>query len=370
MTTEQIYTVVNSAATQALGSGAIAAIDTASFVSLGNAVLSSATNTEAFLNTLAQRIGRTIISYRKYRNKMANLMLSDFEYGAILQKIKIAMPTAEEDESYDLVDGQSVDHYKVSKPQVTQKLFVTRSPFQFKITIQRVHLKEAFTNETAMGGFIAAVFGEVQNAIEFALENLGRSCYANYIAEVGGTSREIKLVTEFNALTGGSVTAANALANKDFLNYAFRRINEHIDYFQDMSVQFNDGTATRHTQKADLRIKLLSPFVRAAETVTQYAAFHNSLVDVDGVYDAVSYWQSAQTRDRVIAARASDDVETTVSNVIGVMHDRDALGIYQMSEEIATTPLNASGLYYNQVYHLRELWMNDLSENFIIFTLN
>lgn len=369
MTTEQIYTVVNSAATQALGSGAIAAIDTASFVSLGNAVLSSATNTEAFLNTLAQRIGRTIISYRKYRNKMGNLMLSDFEYGAILQKIKIAMPTAEEDESYGLVDGQSVDHYKVSKPVVTQKLFVTRSPFQFKITIQRVHLKEAFTNETAMGGFIAAVFGEVQNAIEFALENLGRGCYANYIAEVGGTSREIKLVTEFNGL-GGSVTAATALTNKDFLNYAFRRINEHIDYFQDMSTMFNDGTATRHTPKADLRIKLLSPFVRAAETVTQYAAFHDSLVDVDGVYDAVSYWQSAQTRDKVIAARASDDVETTVSNVIGVMHDRDALGIYQMSEEIATTPLNASGLYYNQVYHLRELWMNDLSENFIIFTLN
>lgn len=370
MTTEQIYTVVNSAATQALGTGAIAAIDTASFVSLGNAVLSSATNTEAFLNTLAQRIGRTIISYRKYRNKMANLMLSDFEYGAILQKIKIAMPTAEEDESYDLVDGQSVDHYKISKPQVTQKLFVTRSPFQFKITIQRVHLKEAFTNETAMGGFIAAVFGEVQNAIEFALENLGRGCYANYIAEVGGTAREIKLVTEFNTLTGGSVTAANALANKDFLNYAFRRINEHIDYFQDMSTLFNDGTATRHTPKADLRIKLLSPFVRAAETVTQYAAFHDTLVDVDGVYDAVSYWQSAQNRSQIKVQRSSDDAETTVSNIIGVMHDRDALGIYQMSEEIATTPLNASGLYYNQVYHLRELWMNDLSENFIIFTLN
>ena len=370
MTTEQIYTVVNSAATQALGSGAIAAIDTASFVSLGNAVLSSATNTEAFLNTLAQRIGRTIISYRKYRNKMGNLMLSDFEYGAILQKIKVAMPTAEEDESYGLVDGQSVDHYKVAKPAVTQKLFVTRSPYQFKITIQRIHLKEAFTNETAMGGFIAAVFGEVQNAIEFALENLGRGCYANYIAEVGGTAREIKLVTEFNALTGGSVTAANALANKDFLNYAFRRINEHIDYFQDMSTMFNDGTATRHTPKADLRIKLLSPFVRAAETVTQYAAFHDTLVDVDGVYDAVSYWQGAQNRSQVKVQRASDDAETTVSNVIGVMHDRDALGIYQISEEVATTPVNAAGLYYNQYYHEKQLWFNDLSENFVIFTLN
>ena len=185
MTTEQIYTVVNGAAAQALGTGAIAAVDTASFVSLGNSVLSSSVNTEAFLNTLAQRIGRTIISYREYKNKFRDMVLNDFEYGAILQKIKVAMPSAEEDESYDLTDGQSVDHYKVSKPVVTQKLFVTRSPYQFKITIQREHLKEAFTSESAMGGFIAAIFGEVRNAIEFALENLGRGCYANYIAEVG-----------------------------------------------------------------------------------------------------------------------------------------------------------------------------------------
>ena len=369
MTTEQIYTVVNSAASQALGTGAIAAIDTASFVSLGNAVLSSSVNTEAFLNTLAQRIGRTIISYREYKNKLRNLVLNDFEYGAILQKIKIAMPTAEEDESYDLTDGQSVDHYKVSKPVVTQKLFVTRTPYQFKITIQREHLKEAFLSEPAMGGFLAAVFGEVRNAIEYALENLGRGCYANYITEVAGTSREIKLVTEFNSL-GGSVTAATALSNKDFLNYAFRRINEHIDYFQDMSTLFNDGSATRHTPKADIRIKLLSQFVRAAETVTQYAAFHNSLVDVDGVYDPVSYWQSAQSRAQVIAKKASDDESTTVSNIVGVMHDRDALGIYQINETVATTPINAAGLYYNQYYHERQLWFNDLSENFVIFTLN
>lgn len=370
MTTEQIYTVVNSAASQALGQGAIEAIDTASFVSLGIAVLSSATNTDAFLNTLAQRIGRTIISYREYKNKMRDLVLNDFEYGAILQKIKVAMPTAEEDESYDLVDGQSVDMYKVAKPVVNQKLFVTRTPYQFKITIQRAHLKEAFLSESAMGGFIAAIFGEVRNAIEFAMENLGRACYGNYIAEVAGGSREIKLVTEFNALTGGSVTASNALANKDFLNYAFRRINEHIDYMQDMSVLYNDGSATRHTPKEDLRIKLLSPFVRAAETVTQYAAFNQSLVDVADNYTPVSYWQSPANRSQVIAQRASDDTSTTVSNVIGVMHDRDALGIYQMWEEVSTSPLNSAGLYYNQYYHERNLWFNDLSENFVIFTLN
>ena len=370
MNTNQIYGILNDVVSQGIGSTALGTINEQNLVSLGNVVLSSSTNTEAFLNTLVQRIGRTIIRFRKYRNKLEGLLLDDFEYGSIAQKIRVNLIDAEADESFGLTDGQSVDHYKVSKPVVNQKLFVTRSPYQFKITIQREHLKEAFTSESAMGGFIAAVFGEVRNAIEYALENLGRGCYANYIVEVAGGAREIKLVTEFNALTVGSVTAGNALANKDFLNYAFRRINEHIDYFQDMSVLFNDGSATRHTPKADIRIKLLSPFVRAAETVTQYAAFNESLVDVAYNYTQVSYWQSPNNRSQVIAQRASDDAETTVSNIIGVMHDRDALGIYQMNEVVATTPINAAGLYYNQYYHERQLWFNDLSENFVIFTLN
>ena len=369
MNTEQIYSVVNGAAQQALGQAAIAAIDTASFVSLGNTVLSSQTNTEAFMNALCQRIGKTIISFREYRNKFRDMVLDDFEYGAILQKLKVSMPTAEEDESYNLTDGQSVDQYKVAKPVVDQKLFVTRSPYQFRITIQEEHLKEAFLSESAMGGFLASVYGEVRNAIEFALENLGRACFANYVAEVGGTAREIKLVTEYNGL-GGNVTAANALTNKDFLNFAFRRINEYIDYFQEMSTLYNDGSETRHTPIDYLRIKLLSPFIRAAQTVTQYAAFNENLVNPDKVYEKVTYWQSAQNRSQVIVQRASDDEVTTVSNIIGIMHDKDALGIYQQTERVANSPFNASGLYFNVFYHERQLWFNDLSENFVIFTLN
>ena len=369
MNTEQIYSVVNGAAQQALGQAAIAAIDTASFVSLGNTVLSSQTNTEAFMNALCQRIGKTIISFREYRNKFRDMVLDDFEYGAILQKLKVSMPTAEEDESYDLVDGQSVDQYKVAKPSVNQKLFVTRSPYQFRITIQEEHLREAFLSESAMGGFLASVYGEVRNAIEFALENLGRACFANYVAEVGGTAREIKLVTEYNGL-GGNVTAANALTNKDFLNFAFRRINEYIDYFQEMSTLYNDGSETRHTPIDYLRIKLLSPFIRAAQTVTQYAAFNENLVNPDKVYEKVTYWQNAKNRSQVIVQRASDDEVTTVSNIIGIMHDKDALGIYQQTERVANSPFNASGLYFNVFYHERQLWFNDLSENFVIFTLN
>ena len=118
MTTEQIYTLVNTVNSQAFGHSALTVSDTSSLISLGNTVLSSSTNTEAFLNTLAQRIGRTILRFREYRNKLGDMVLNDFEYGAILQKIKVNMPEAESDESYDLIDGNTVDHYVIAKPSV------------------------------------------------------------------------------------------------------------------------------------------------------------------------------------------------------------------------------------------------------------
>ena len=68
MTTEQIYALVNEVNDEAFGSSALTVADTSSLISLGNTVLSSSTNTEAFLNTLAQRIGRTILRFRDYRN--------------------------------------------------------------------------------------------------------------------------------------------------------------------------------------------------------------------------------------------------------------------------------------------------------------
>ena len=184
MDTKQIYSIVNGAISQAIGSSALGSIDTKDLVSLGSVVLSSSTNTEAFLNSLAQRIGRTVYRYRLYENRFRDLVISDMEFGAIMQKVRVAMPEAVADPTYSLTNGEAIDHYTVAKPTASQKLFVTRTPYMFKITIQRETLKEAFLSIEAMGSFIALIFGEVRNAIELSLENLGRLTLSVAMSEI------------------------------------------------------------------------------------------------------------------------------------------------------------------------------------------
>lgn len=370
MNTNQIYTIVNSAVDQAIGDSGIVAIDTQSLISLGNVVLDSSTNTEAFLNTLAQRIGRTIYRFRDYNNKFKDMLVNDMEWGAILQKIRVEMPEAEADQMYQLVDGQSIDHYVVAKPKAHQKLFVTRTPYQFKITIQRETLKEAFLSAEAMGAFIALVFGEVRNAIELSLESLGRLTLSAAISEASQATQTIDLVTDYNSDTGSTLTAATALYNADFLRYAIFRINNIVDMIQDMSVLYCDGNLPTFTNKENMKIRVLSAFQRRLETVVEYAAFHDQFTSIDGQYSTINYWQAEQTPSSIDILKPSDGSAFSASNIIAVVHDRDAFGIYQIDETVLTSPVNAAGAYYNQYWHEKQGRFVDTSENMVVFTLN
>lgn len=369
MTTNQIYTIVNSIVDQAIGDSGIVATDTQGLVSLGNVVLDSSTNTEAFLNTLAQRIGRTIYRFRAYNNKFTDMIVSDMEWGAILQKIRVEMPVAESDEIYGLTDGVAVDHYVVAKPKAHQKLFVTRTPYQFKITIQRETLKEAFLSAEAMGAFIALVFGEVRNAIELSLENLGRLTMCAAISETTA-SQTINLVTDYNAETGSTLTAATAMHSADFLRYAIYRINNVVDMMQDMSVLYCDGILPTFTNLENMRVKVLSKFQRRLETMVDYAAFHDQFTKIDKQYTTVNFWQAEQDPDEIDIKKPSDGSAFNETNIVTVIHDRDAFGIYQIDETVLTTPINAAGAYYNQYWHEKQGRFVDTSENLVVFTLN
>lgn len=370
MTTNQIYTIVNDVVAQATGSSALSAIDLQGFVSLGNTVLDSSTNTEAFLNTLAQRIGRTIYRYRMYNNKFRDMLVSDFEWGAILQKIRVNMPSASQDDMYTLTDGSSIDHYVVSKPQATQKLFVTRTPYKFMITIQRETLREAFLSPEAMGSFISIVFGEVRNAIELALENLGRLTLCAAISETSQTTQVINLVTDYNTETGSSLTAATCVFDKDFLEYAILRINHAIDNLQDMSTLYNDGTCPTFTNRENMKIRVLSGFQRRLETSVQYAAFHDQFVSIDGAYSTLNFWQGEEHPSYIDIKKPSDGSAFQAQYIVACIHDREAFGIYQLDETVLTTPVNAAGAYYNQYWHEKQGRFVDTSENIIVFTLN
>lgn len=369
MDINQISAIVNSVTKQAMGNSAIAVVDNTSLVALGDVVLSSQEATENWTKALILQIGRTIISQRRYDRKYLKMLRDDFEWGAILQKIKVDMPDAEDDQSYDIENSTTVDHYKVNKLKVHQKLFYTETPWQLHISIQRAHLKEAFNDLVKMNGFVSAKFNEVRNKMEVSLEQLSMNAVNNFIAECVGGTREIKLLTMYNALTDNVLTADKAMQDDGFLRFAVKQIKLVSDRMTRMTQGvYNDGTTTRHTPYDYQCLYISSEYERSLETVTQYQAFRDKYVTLEN-YETIPFWQSIQTPNDIKVKRASDSAEKTVSNVLGVLFDIDAIGTYKHEEVAAATPLNAAGLYINYYWHLKDLYFNDLSENGVVFVV-
>lgn len=379
METNQIYDLINDVNKQTIGTENLTVLNTEQLVALGNFIFNSG-SVDLWTNTLLSRIASTKISYRAYQSKLGIYAVSDITMGLIMQKIKVDMPNAVEDVTTQLQDGQSVDMYIVSKPTAHQKLFAKRTPATFFRTTQRKWLKEAFTSESAMGSFLAAVQGEVNNKIELTQENLARLTMANFMAIISQTStRVVDLVTEYNTLTGESIpTGEGALLDEGFCRYALGRMNKIAKYMETMSRLYNDGSVDRHSPKGSQRFVSLIDFRTALETQVQWAAFNERYVATKNGVE-VPYWQSAKspfdiklrihegTED---TSDTDDDVDITLSNVVGMIHDVDAFGTYRKEMDVITTPVNARGAYYNTFWHLNDLYFNDVSENGILFTLN
>lgn len=389
LTATQIYTIVNEVAQQAMGSKTIAVVNNADLFALGNTVLGSNETKNNFINALTDRIGRTIVSFRAYHSHFPDFERDSIEWGNILQKLKVAMPDAESDDSFNLADGKSVDQYKINKPKVNQLLFTNEAPWQTHITVHLDELEKAFVDSSAMGAFISGMFGEVQNRIELAMENLSINCVNNYMAELikrktQRPNRVVNLVTEYNAQMGLTSTDAlkpqDALNTPAFLEYVVRRINTLSSTMEYMTAGlFNDteyaggdtqnNIYSRHTPKSEQRLMLYIDLVNSLKTDINSKAFNMKEVAIDIPFQTVPFWQALKTPDAINIQPASGGTAISQTNVMGILFDREAMGTFKNKYTSLTSPINAAGKYYNVFYHMIRMYYNDLTENAVVFLL-
>lgn len=369
--TEQLAAVINSVTEQTLGRGDLAITDSKSVVALGEKIFSSSDITSNFMNTLVMRIGRTIMSYRMYSSIMRPMVFDTIRWGALVQKFKVQMPKAMEDKAYDLVDGESIDQWIIMKPKADQKFFIKRTPYSFGITIQKWQLQRAFLGMDELNAFVSAIFGEVRNALEVGFENLAYLTLDNFMVNLPAGRQVRHLVTEYNAVSGKNLTSDNAEYDSGYLRFAITQMNLAASRLRTMSTLYNAGDAERHTPYEYQRFVVIDEFEEALKTVVQWEAFHEQYVQ-KAASITVPYFQSAQ-QPREVSLNATLDADgesgdgKTLSNIIGCIHDRDALGVYLKEEEVLTTPVNARGRYTNTFWHNEQMWINDYSENGIVF---
>ena len=373
----QLYTVLNAVAAQALGSAAVTVTDTTSMVALGDAVLSSANNKDAFVGVLMDRIGRTIVSMRAYNGAEKNpLIRKPFDYGCVLQKIYVDLEDANPNNEWNIgANDYAPSFAPVFKPDVRQKLFNSINTWEYDWTVPDQILRTAFISAQDMQAFISAQAQAMDNSLQLALENAGnlvRATGAAYHIENNGATA-INLLAEFNGDSASPLRAADALSNENFLRYAALRISNVVKYMRNMSRVWNLEAYARHTDSDYAVLTLLQDF-DAAETMNlQSGVFHDELVKLPN-YNVVPYWQGAGqsyafSDTSKIAIKIKDGAGTknvTQTGVLAIVHDVEALGttVYEIEQ---STERNNKDRYTDYFAHANIGYFFDPSENMAVF---
>lgn len=382
MKVTQVADFINQITKQAYGDTGVVATDLTGLIAMGNTVLSSDANTDAFLHTLLDRIGRTIISMRAYKADSSDLIMNTFDYGCILQKITVQPMDAVEAPQWDLTSGESVDQYVITKPNAKQKLFDGLTTWEIDITVPDMQLRTAFTSFEQMAAFIDSIFMAMSNSFEVQLERTAAMAIANFIgekvyAQTQSTTSNgihcIHLLQRYNSEMSKELTAAAALHDLDFLKWATRQINLFADRFKKMSKLFNTEGYARFTPKEYMRVTMLADFTTAAEYYLQSDTFHNDLVTLP-LYKEVPYWQGSGqeygfAETSLINITTSDGNTVEQGGIVCLIADIEAIGMMCDYRRLRTSPPNGRGEYTNYFQKADIRYYNDLSENGLVFTV-
>lgn len=380
MEVKQIYTLVNDITSEITGKTDIVKEDLSNTVDVGKELF-SASDVDNYVKTLVNRIGKTVFVNRKYSGKVPSVVMDSWEFGSVLQKISADLPEATENESWELENGTSYDPNIFYKPTVSAKFFNSKVTFEVPLSFTEKQVKESFNSASELNAFISMLYNAVEKSMTVKIDSLVMRTINNMIAHTFDSDstgvRAVNLLTAYNAAMGLSgtdvLTADKAITNKDFLRFASMQIALYADRLGTMSTLFNGGGKERFTPKDMLHIVLLSDFAEGAKIYLESDTFNKELVKLPTA-ETVPYWQGSGksyafadvSKINVQIASGNTKKDVTLSGILGVMFDRDALGVCNLDRRV-TTNYNPKAEFFSNWYKFDAGYFNDLNENFVMF---
>ena len=390
MKVEQIYQIVNDITTEVLGEGNVVNEDLSNIVEIGESIanLSSAAF-ENYTRSLIDHIGRVVFVNRPYAGSAPSVLMDAWEYGSILQKIQAEMPIAQENDSWNLQDGYVYEQDRFKKPVVSAKFYDSKTTFETQMSFAERQIKSAFDDASQLNSFFSMIDTNIYNGQTVKTDALIMRVINNAIAntindefasgtgyDAGSGVRAVNLLYLYNQ-AHPSATIANfgaAMFNPEFIRFAAYTMSIYQARMRKLSTLFNIGGKARFTPADRLHFIMLDDFAKAADIYNQSDTFHEQFTALPSS-ETVPYWQGSGTSygisdissiNATVDTPSGSTATINVTGIIGVMFDRDALGVCNQDRRV-TTHYNARAEFFNNWYKVDAQYFNDFNENCVVF---
>lgn len=379
MRVEQIHELLNTTVQEVTGEEELLEKDLSNIVDVGTKILDT-DNVDNYVNKLVNRIGKTVFVNKLYQGNVPSVLMDSWEFGSILQKVNAELPDSSENESWKLTDGEEYKTDIFYQPKVSAKFFNSKVTFEINMSFTELQVKESFTSASEMNGFLSMLTNSVQNAMTVRVNSLIMDTMNNMIAEtlisdkkktsLSGTGiKAVNLAEGFENEKG--LTLENALKSPEFVKHATYTIKKYASRLTNISTLFNIEGNKRFTPYSDLKTVILSDFATASDIFLKSDLQNQELVSI-GDFETIPFWQGSG-KDYSINSTSSINVKSTSEGkvidhegIIGVMFDKNALGVANKDSRV-TTNYNPKAEFYTNYYKYDAGYFNDLGENFIVF---
>lgn len=347
-----LYSLVNSAMAESMGEHAITIKDTASFLSAGNAVLSTSDNKDNFYQAFADRIGATVTDYKTLNKKAPTIRKNDMRFGMAMQVISIArINRAKASASWGAQSNPFAKEYDTTDVEV--RYYDKRGVFDGDTKlVYDYQLETAFTSESAMMTFINAVFVDMYNGMEKAEQELDKETIATMIAyslDANGKSKThsytvngetvtdtiapktgINVLALYNAKFGKSLTTTSCLYDEDYNLFLSSLIDLYVKKIQTPKAMYNPAINETWTDKGDISLRILSEVVTNFDMYLRSKIYHDNFVALPN-YEEVDSWQGSGLIDNFeenskVYIKLEDETTVNKNNILCVLSDVDACG--------------------------------------------
>lgn len=377
MQVSQVYQIMNAVTQTTIGNNEILKEDLSNIVDVGNSIMNTA-GIENYVRSLTDHIGKTIFVNRAYSGSVPSVLMDGWEFGSILEKVSYDdLPEATENESWKLEDGKSYDVNVFTQPKASAKFFNKRVTFEVPMSFAERQVKSAFDNVSQLNAFFSMIYNAIDKSMTVKIDGLVSRTINNMIGETlvdakknPSSIKAVNLLKLFNMSTGSTLNSYTCLSSPDFIRFASLCIKLGSDRITKLSKLFNVGGKDRFTSKDLQHIVLLSEFEAYAEAYLYSDTFHQEFTRLPKA-ETVAYWQGSGTdysfaSTSKIHVTTSSGVEVQQGGILGIIFDRDALGVCNLDRRV-TTNYNAKGEFFNNWYKFDAGYFNDLNENFLVF---
>lgn len=381
MEVKQIYQIMNNVTGEILGESAVISEDLSNIVDIGTSIF-NANAVDNYVKSLVNHIGRVIFVNRPYSGNVPSVLMDSWEYGSVLEKINAELPDATENESWELASGTSYDPNVFYKPVVAAKFFNKRVTFEIPMSFTERQVKESFSNAEQLNGFLSMLYNAIDKAMTVKVDALVMRTINNMIGETlhadfaegsytsGSGVKAVNLLYLYNQRYGTSLTAEKAITEPEFIRFASYEMGVYMSRMSKISNLFNIGGKDRFTPSDMLHVVLLADFKKSANVFLQSDVFHDSFTELPNA-DVVPYWQGSGTGYSFadiskVNIKTASGATIDAGGILGVMFDRDALGVTNLDRRV-TTNYNPKAEFYNNWYKFDAGYFNDTNENFVVF---